>query len=80
MLEEAGPSLVYFQGAGLKQTALHWAATKGQDACLSWLLQQGAPVHAANANGATRNPPLTISPSPLPAAGRLDLAPISPCA
>eukprot|EP00964_Phaeocystis_antarctica_P010270 scaffold5641_cov42-Phaeocystis_antarctica.AAC.1 len=51
LLEEA--SLVNYTGAGLGQTALHWAATKGHEASLAWLLRGGAPVHAANANGAT---------------------------
>ena len=47
------PSLIYYQGVGLKQTAQHWAATKAHHKCLQWLLGAGAPVYAANANGAT---------------------------
>ena len=40
------PSLLYYQGVGLKQTAQHWAATKGHAGCLKWLLLKGAPVHS----------------------------------
>ena len=47
------PTLIHFHGAGLGQTALHWAASKGHEKVVEWLLSLGAPVEARNANGAT---------------------------
>ena len=49
----ARPELLHFTGSGtpdavVGSTALHWAASKGHDACVAFLLAQGADVHARN--------------------------------
>ena len=46
------PTIVHYRGVGLGQTALHWAATKGHEAIVQWLLRNHAPLEAKNANGA----------------------------
>ena len=52
-LLSAEPALLQFTGKGtpdavVGSTALHWAASKGHDECVTFLLAQGADVHARN--------------------------------
>ena len=52
-LLSAEPGLLQFTGKGtpdavVGSTALHWAASKGHDECVAYLLAQGADVHARN--------------------------------
>ena len=52
-MHEDEPSLVHFHGAGLGQTALHWACTKADARTATWLLSAGSSIDARNANGAS---------------------------
>ena len=53
LLEQEGAPIVKYKARGIGHTALHWAAARGDQQIMEWLLSLGADIDARNTSEAT---------------------------